>query len=408
MFCSPQGYSAQSGTSMASPHLGGTVALLLSAGIADTGPSGLFDDVKARLCATADPGFGVNSTRIPTNDPRYPNYFGCGVIDADGAVLGLTPPANRPPVAVDDAATTPEDTGVSIPVMANDTDPDGDGLSVSNVGSPAHGTATLNAAGQAIDYRPSAGYSGPDSFTYTISDGAGGTDTGLVSVTVTPVDDPPTAAARSASTTAPAPVTITLTGTDPDTCELTFQVVDLPDHGGIGSLVNQACTAGWPNSDSATVVYTATAGYSGPDSFTYRVADATGPSAAATVSITVAPAASPTVHVGDLDGTTATNGKTWTAKVSIKVDDSAHGAVAGAVVTGTWSNGAAGSATCTTTSTGRCTVQKTKLSRSSVSSVDFTVTSVTLSGATYVPASNHDPDPGPDSTGTSITVRRPA
>jgi hypothetical protein len=43
-----------------------------------------------------------------------------------------------------------------------------------------------------------------------------------------------------------------------------------------------------------------------------------------------------------------------------------------------------------------------------VSSVDFTVAAVTLSGATYVPASNHDPDPGPDSTGTSITVRRPA
>ena len=406
MLCTPQGYAALSGTSMASPHLAGSIALLLSAGITDAGSPGLFDDVRARLCSTADPAFGVLSTPIPTTDPRYPNYFGCGVVDAEGAVLGITPPVNHPPVANDDTASTAEGTAVSIPVLANDTDQDGNGLSVAAVGSAAHGTAILNAAGTAIVYTPTPAYNGPDSFDYTVSDGAGGTDTAVVSVTVTAVDDPPTAEPRSASTISPNPVTVTLRGTDPDTCDLSFQVVALPNHGGVGSLASQACTAGSPNADTATVVYTPTAGYSGPDSFTYRVLDATSASAAVTISITVTAAPPPNpIHVGDLDGTGTASGKNWTARVTIRVDTASEAAVAGAVVSGSWSNGASGTASCTTTSAGTCTVQKTKLARASIAQVTFTVTGVTKSGSSYSPAANHDPDD--DSNGTSIVVLRP-
>jgi hypothetical protein len=169
---------------------------------------------------------------------------------------------------------------------------------------------------------------------------------------------------------------------------------------------SQPCTAGVPNADTATLVYTPTAGYSGPDSFTYRVLDATGASAPATVSITVltAPPSNPS-HVGDLERAASSTGKTWTARVTIRIHNAAESVVAGAVVTGFWSDGASGIVSCTTTSSGACTVQKTKLSKSSIASVTFTVTSVTLAGSTYTPSANHDPDG--DSTGTTIVVLRP-
>ncbi|HLO35817.1 MAG TPA: S8 family serine peptidase, partial [Candidatus Deferrimicrobium sp.] len=151
MLCSPLGYAAESGTSMASPHLAGSVALLLSAGITDQGTAGLFDDVKARLCATTTVGYGVEgifggSTPIPTTDPRYPEYFGCGVVNAGQAVADLNPPpTNNPPVATPDDINVTEDTPTDLAVLANDTDPDGDALTVISATQAAHGTTSINA-----------------------------------------------------------------------------------------------------------------------------------------------------------------------------------------------------------------------------------------------------------------------
>jgi uncharacterized repeat protein (TIGR01451 family) len=96
---------------------------------------------------------------------------------------------NRAPVADDDSATTDEDNGVTIAVLANDSDEDGDTLTVSAASNPANGTATTD--GTSVTYTPDADFYGTDSFTYTIDDGNGGTDTATVSVTVNPVNDAP-------------------------------------------------------------------------------------------------------------------------------------------------------------------------------------------------------------------------
>ena len=86
------------------------------------------------------------------------------------------------PVAVDDSARTVRNQTVKIAACANDTDPEGNGLSVTDVSGASHGTPSYN--GNTISYAPAADYLGADSFTYTVSDGSG-TDTGTVNVMVT-------------------------------------------------------------------------------------------------------------------------------------------------------------------------------------------------------------------------------
>ena len=89
-----------------------------------------------------------------------------------------------PPVANTDNAGTYANTPVLIDVLANDTDIDGDPLTITGLGTVLHGTAAIQ-NGKVL-YTPAAGYTGSDAFTYTVSDGAGGTAQGHVNVTVAP------------------------------------------------------------------------------------------------------------------------------------------------------------------------------------------------------------------------------
>ena len=92
---------------------------------------------------------------------------------------------NDAPVAVNDAATTDEDTAVSGNVLGNDTDVDaGTTLTATLGASPAHGTVTLAADGS-FTYTPNADFNGTDSFTYTASDGAAASNVATVTITVT-------------------------------------------------------------------------------------------------------------------------------------------------------------------------------------------------------------------------------
>ena len=113
------------------------------------------------------------------------------------------------------------------------------------------------------------------------------------------------------------------------------------------------------------------------------------------------PPPSPTVHVGDLDDTSALLATGWRAQVRILVEDQDRAVVAGAIVTGKWPNGTTG--TCTTNASGHCKIGR-KLAKSKLSIV-FTVTKVTSAAGAYKPADNHDPDG--DSNGTKITLFKP-
>lgn len=120
---------------------------------------------------------GADSFTFKAND---------GAADSNIATVSITIASlNDVPDAVDDSANTLQDAPVLINVLANDSDPDGDNLSVTAISQGANGVVVNNNDGT-ITYTPNSGFSGADSFTYTISDGSGGNDTATVNVTVDP------------------------------------------------------------------------------------------------------------------------------------------------------------------------------------------------------------------------------
>lgn len=92
---------------------------------------------------------------------------------------------NRSPLAVDDTATLLIDSPATpINVLANDSDPDGDTLTIASVTQPTNGTVVITGSGTGLTYQPDAGFSGADTFTYEVSDGNGGSDTATVTVSI--------------------------------------------------------------------------------------------------------------------------------------------------------------------------------------------------------------------------------
>jgi hypothetical protein len=151
-------------------------------------------------------------------------------------------------------------------------------------------------------------------------------------------------------------------------------------------------------------LWNSTSSPDGPHTLNARATDSGGKTGTASISVTSDNVPdSGMVHVGDLDGSSTAQGNTWTATVAITVHDAGHAPVANAVLTGSWSNGATGTASCTTDATGRCSVSKAGLAKRT-SSVTFSVTNVAPSVGTYSSSANHDPES--DSNGTAITVRK--
>ncbi|MGX9354280.1 Ig-like domain-containing protein [Roseobacteraceae bacterium S113] len=203
--------------------------------------------------------------------------------------LNITDDPNDPPVAVDDAGSTAPGTPTTITVLGNDSDPDGDPLTVTGVTDPANGTAVVNPDGT-VTYTPDAGFSGEDTVTYTISDGNGGTDTADIIVTVS--DDPnlPPVAVDDTGSTAPGtPVTVAVLGNDSDPDGDPLSVTGVTDPANGSAVINP----------DGTITYTPDAGFTGEDTITYTLSDGNGGVDTAEVIITVGDGNLPPIAVDD-------------------------------------------------------------------------------------------------------------
>jgi VCBS repeat-containing protein len=232
---------------------------------------------------TYSPGpSGIDTLTMTTSDL---GNTGAGGAQQDSDIVLITViNVNDPPTApATNSVTTAEDTD-SAATAIGATDPDNDTLTYSEKPGfgAANGTVTFDQMNGTFTYDPDPDFNGSDSFTILIDDGNGGTAEQVVSVTVTPVNDAPTASATNSVTTAEdnssAATSIGANDVDGDT--LTYSTK--PGFGPANGSVSYNQLAG-------TFTYTPAANYNGSDSFTIVVDDGNGGTAEQVVSVTVTP-----------------------------------------------------------------------------------------------------------------------
>jgi len=218
---------------------------------------------------TPNAGFsGVDSFTYQAND-------GTGLSNIVTVTVTVSPQPNVVPVAVNDTASTTETKKVSLYPLLNDSDADGDPLTVTNLTQPSNGTASVK-TDNAVDYIPNAGFTGEDTVTYTANDGKGDSNIATITFTVTS-NTLPVAVADTASTSKDVAVTIDVlqNDSDADGNPLTVTITKLPKDG-----------TATVNGDN-TVLYTPNAGFAGNDTFNYKANDGIGDSNVVTVTVTV-------------------------------------------------------------------------------------------------------------------------
>ena len=251
----------------------------------------------------------TNEKHIDFTDPCISYYYTYTVSDEDTAHV-IVETCNNPPVANDDYATVNEDSyNNTIDVLANDTDPDGDTLVITNVTTPAHGDVTNDM--NYVYYTPDLGYCGNDSFTYTITDGNGGYDTATVYITVLCENDPPVAEDDYYSTVEDTMLVVDAPGvllddSDPDGDPLSAVLVSNPSNGVLTTF-----------DSNGSFVYVPDADFCGVDSFTYKVCDGELYSNVANVFITVDCVNDPPVAVND----TATTNENMPVEINVTAND---------------------------------------------------------------------------------------
>ncbi|MHC5797936.1 Ig-like domain-containing protein [Lacisediminihabitans sp. FW035] len=261
-------------------------------------------------------GTAPNAAAVLTNTATVTGYE-LDTVSSNDTSSVTTNVAPTPLTAANDsgstgypAAATTQATAVTINVLANDV---GTNKTVSAVTAPANGTAVITGSGvgNTVTYTPAAGFSGSDSFSYTVTDQYGQVKTATVAVVVTPK-----AYNDTIATSTNTPATINVLANDPGTNE-TAAVGTAPTHGALSFAAN------------GTVTYTPTTGYSGTDSFTYTQT-ANGGTSTATVNITVTPLAvndSYTTPVNVSVPVSVLANDKGTSITATKLTDPAHGSV---------------------------------------------------------------------------------
>ncbi len=184
---------------------------------------------------------------------------------------------NEPPVAKPEYIAVQEDKPASITLMGSDLN--GDRLTYHIVTGPSHGK--LSGAAPSLTYTPELNYSGKDSFTFVVNDGAVDSNTTTISLEIEEINDPPIANHQSAMTRLDRSVFITLTGNDVDSDKLQYSIATQPEHGSL--------TFGSDFDTSGKLTYTPDANFTGKDSFTFKLNDGDADSAPATVTLNMTP-----------------------------------------------------------------------------------------------------------------------
>ncbi|WP_193747488.1 retention module-containing protein, partial [Cellvibrio sp. OA-2007] len=220
-------------------------------------------------------------TFIPTANYFGPDSFVVTVTDSRGNASSTTITlnilsVNDAPTTNDINLTTDEDVPVNGQVVAEDIE--GDTLTYTVSGQPAHGSVALNPATGAFVYTPSADYNGSDVFIVTVADGNGGTTTSTVRIGINPVNDAPVSNDQNLITDEDTPIDGQVVASDVDGDTLGYSVSAQP---GNGVVVLNAATGGF--------TYTPNANYNGSDSFVVTISDGNGGTTTSRINIGINP-----------------------------------------------------------------------------------------------------------------------